>query len=197
MRGIHPPQASGRAPDAAVARRRARLASSALGAAMALSLVLGAITQGSPLVTASALVFGPAALVLLPDLCQERSPARHSRTLSTARTLTGTRSVDLTRIVSVRVWTTFSPGGVQQRVLLVRDVHGVRLGLTTAAGRRALRAALEGQTGRPARVSPAARACLGGGRRRWLVVHTVTVFLAQVLVVCAYLIAVLEAGRLG
>ncbi|GAA2943332.1 MULTISPECIES: hypothetical protein [Streptomyces] len=108
---------------------------------MALPVALVAITRGSALVTPRALGAGLATLVLLPDLCQERSPACHSRTRSTARTLTGPRSVDLTWIVSVRVWTTFSPGGVQQRVLLVRDVHGVRLGLTTAAGRRALRAA--------------------------------------------------------
>jgi hypothetical protein len=106
-------------------------------------------------------------------------------------------SVDLTRLASVRLWTRFSPGGVQQHVLLVRDVHGVRLGITSAAGRRALRTALARQQGRRARVSPVARACLGDGPGWWLVRHTVTMFLSQVLAVCVYLIGFLEVGGLG
>ncbi|MGW6543144.1 hypothetical protein ACWGBH_09855 [Streptomyces massasporeus] len=163
----------------------------------ALPLALGALSEGSLLLTAPALVAGLTALVLLPDLCQERPPARHARTRSTARTPTGRRSVDLTRVTSVRLWTTFSPGGVQQRVLLVRDVHGVRLGITSAAGRRALRTALAGQQGRRARVSPAARACLGDGSGWWLARHTVTTFLSQVAAVCGYLIGFLEVGGLG
>jgi hypothetical protein len=163
----------------------------------ALPFALGALSGGSVLVTAPALVAGVSALVFLQDLCQERPPARHSRTRSTARTLTCRRSVDLTRIASVRLWTTFSPGGVQERILLVRDVHGVRLGITSAAGRRALRTALAPQQGRRARVSRAARACLGDGPGWWLVPHTVTMFLSQVLAVCVYLIGFLEVGGAG
>ncbi|MEU6908968.1 hypothetical protein ACWDZW_02905 [Streptomyces coeruleorubidus] len=145
----------------------------------ALPFALGALSGGSFPVMAPALVTGVIALVFLPDLCQEDPPARHSRTRSTARTLTGRRSVDLTRVTSVRLWTTFSPGGVQQRVLLVRDVHGVRLGITSAAGRRALRTALARQQDRRARVSRPARACLGDGPGWWLVWHTVTMFLSE------------------
>ncbi|MEU2746936.1 hypothetical protein ABZ613_11670 [Streptomyces collinus] len=163
----------------------------------ALPLALGALSGGSLPVTAPALVAGSTALVFLPDLCQERPPARHSRTRSTARTLTGRRSVDLTRLASVRLWTTFSPGGVQQRALLVRDVYGVRLGITSAAGRRALRTALARQQGRRARVSPAARACLGDGPGWWLVRHTVMMFLSQVVAACLYAIGFLEVSGLG
>ncbi|MFI2631767.1 hypothetical protein ACH5A2_15375 [Streptomyces collinus] len=173
------------------------MAAAATALVTALPLAVGALCEGSLLATAPALVAGLTALVFLPDLCQERRPARHARTRSTARTPTGRRSVDLTRVASVRLWTTFSPGGVQQRVLLVRDVHGVRLGITSAAGRRALRTALAGQQGRRARVSPAARACLGDGPGWWLVRHTVTMFLSQVAAVCVYLIGFLEVSGLA
>lgn len=70
-----------------------------------------------------------------------------------------------------------------------------------AVGRRALRKALERQAAdgaRPGpRVSRAARACLGIGWPGHLAVHTVLVFLAQVGALCAYVVAVLEAGALG
>jgi hypothetical protein len=78
----------------------------------------------------------PLAFLLLGELCEERPPARHSATRMTARTLTGVRSVDLNHIASVRLLTTFSYGGTY-RALVVRDGHGVRLGVTSA-GRRAL-----------------------------------------------------------
>ncbi|MFJ8533601.1 hypothetical protein [Streptomyces sp. NPDC093591] len=190
------------APAAVIVRRRARAVAGTVASLAVLPLVLSRLTGGSPWATAPGLVAGLAAWVLLPDLCQERPPARRSATVMTARTLTGPRSIDLDRITSVRLWTTFTYGGVQQRTLLVRDVHGVRLGVTTAAGRRALRVALERQTRdksprhRP-RVSPAARACLGGGPRHHLAVHTVMAFLAQVVGLCAYLTVVLKAGGLG
>ncbi|MFF7135553.1 MULTISPECIES: hypothetical protein [unclassified Streptomyces] len=143
---------------------------------------------------------GPLAFLLFVELCTERGPTRCSSARMTARTLTGMRAVDLSHITSVRLQTTFSYGTVH-RALLVRDAHGVRLGVTSAAGRRTLRRALERQSGvvmgsRP-RVSRAARACLGIGRPGHLVVHTVLVFLAQVGLVCAYVVALLEIGRIG
>jgi hypothetical protein len=86
----------------------------------------------------------PLAFLLLSELCEERPPARHSATRMTARTLTGVRSVDLNHITSVRLLTTFSYGTVY-RALLVRYTQGVQLGVTSTAGRRALRRALERQ----------------------------------------------------
>jgi hypothetical protein len=88
-------------PGAGAVRRRARTAAAAMAVVTALPLALGALSEGSILATAPALVAGLTALVFLPDLCQERPPARHSRTRSTAHTLTGRRSVDLTRVTSV------------------------------------------------------------------------------------------------
>ncbi|OSP29472.1 hypothetical protein B7767_39480 [Streptomyces sp. 13-12-16] len=126
-------------------------------------------------------------------LCEERPPARHTTTGSTARTPTGVRTVDLTRLTDVRLWTTFSCGG-PQRTLIVRDAHGVRLGITTAAGRRAVRRALERRpAGARPRVSRAARAHLDGGGRP--AAHTVPVFLAQVTAVCAYVFTLVRIGH--
>lgn len=79
---------------------------------------------------------------LVPTLCEERGPFRHSPSHLTARTLTGERSVDLNRITTVRLLTTFSYGSTYQ-TLLVRDADGVRLGVTTARNRGKLRRAIE------------------------------------------------------
>ncbi|MGP4052701.1 hypothetical protein [Streptomyces sp. 2A115] len=109
-------------------------------------------------------------------------------------------SIDLNHITSVRLRTTFFYGSAY-RALLVRDAHRVRLGITSAAGRRALNRALErrpgDQTRRRPRVSRAARAYLGTGRPGHLVLHTGLVFLAQVGAICAYVVAVLEVGTVG
>ncbi|MGW3413128.1 hypothetical protein [Streptomyces sp. NPDC000888] len=107
------------------------------------------------------------------------------------------RSVDLNHLTSVRLLTTFSYGRTY-RTLLVRDIHGVRLGVTSASGRRALRKALGSRAGDPTRrrpqVSRAARACLGADRPGRLVLHTRLVFLAQVGAICAYVVTVIEVS---
>ena len=54
-----------------------------------------------------------------------------------------------------------------------------------------------GAAGRRARVSPAARACLGDGPGWWLARHTVTMFLSRVVAVCVYLIGFLEVRGPG
>lgn len=186
-------------PPAVVVRRRARVATAASGALLALPLVLG-VTSG-PTASALGLVVGVAALVVLSELCLERQPTLYSKTRLTARTWTGPRSLDLDRIASVRLWTAFGYNGVQQRVLLVRDQNGVRLGITTAASRRKLRAALERQTPRDGRggpgVSRAARACLAHDRDPKPALPTVTPFLAQVLGITGYVIVVLRSGGRG
>ncbi|WP_216825624.1 hypothetical protein [Streptomyces sp. P3] len=184
-------------PDAGTARRRARAGTGLVVALLVLPFAVGGMVRSG---AAVGLVTGPVAFLLWVELCAERAPTRCSSARMTARTLTGIRSVDLRRIASVRLRTTFSYGTVH-RALLVRDAHGVRLGVTSTAGRRALRRALERQPGvvmgRRPRVSRAARVCLGTGRPGQLAVHTVLVFLAQVGLVCAYVVALVEAGGIG
>jgi hypothetical protein len=184
-------------PDTGTTRRRARVGLGLVVAMLVLPFAVGVMVRSG---TMLGLVTGPLAFLLLVELCTAHGPTRCSSARMTARTLTGMRSVDLSRIASVRLQTTFSYGTVH-RVLLVRDAHGVRLGVTSTAGRRALRRALERQSGvvrgaRP-RVSRAARACLGGGRPGHLAVHTVLVFLAQAGLVCAYVVTLLEVGGTG
>ncbi|MER7484407.1 hypothetical protein ABTY20_00365 [Streptomyces sp. NPDC126497] len=72
---------------------------------------------------------------------------------------------------------------------LPEDAHGVRLGIPTAAGRRAVRRAPERRpTGGPG-VSRAARAHLDGGR------PAVLVFLARVTGLCAHVSTPVRTGR--
>ncbi|MFF8381931.1 hypothetical protein ACF07V_38230 [Streptomyces sp. NPDC015661] len=140
-----------------------------------------------------------AGFVLLPALCEERAPFRHSSSCLTAHTLTGERSVDLNRIDTVRLLTTFSYGSAY-RTLMVRDTHGVRLGITTERSRRKLRRAIEkaeanATRGVPGpRVSRAARAHLGLAPGRGLVVHTVLAFLFLTMSVSLYVAVVLRLG---
>ncbi|WP_234363555.1 hypothetical protein [Streptomyces sp. TN58] len=107
-----------------------------------------------------------AGFALLPTLCEERAPFRRSSSRLTAHTLTGERSDDLNRISTVRLLTTFSYGGAH-RALVVRDTHGVRLGITTETSRRQLRRAIEKADAKAEpgvsgpRVSRVARAHLG------------------------------------
>ncbi|GGZ20105.1 hypothetical protein [Streptomyces poonensis] len=187
-------------PGAAKVRRRAR---AGIGTAVGLAVLpfaVGGITGWSPVCTALGLVVGYPALVLSGELCLERRRARHSLSRITARTLTGVRSVDLNSITSVRLWTTQSYGDMR-RALLVRDVHGVQLGVTSAAGRRMVRRAIKRQVAdesRPLpRVSRAARAYLGSGRPGCLAAHTVLVFLAEVVGTALYPCLLFWAGDVG
>ncbi|MGV9991552.1 hypothetical protein [Streptomyces sp. NPDC003374] len=137
--------------------------------------------------------------MLLSAMCEERPPPRSGRLLLTARTLTGERTVDLSAISTVRLLTYFSRSGVAERVLLVRDHNGVRLGLKSQAGLDALRRALDRDRGRPRpRVSRSARVYLGMSTGRLpLVLHTVLGWLAVVYGACGYMLAVLAlAGRI-
>lgn len=184
-------------PDVGTVRRRAHAGAGLAVGLLVLPFAAGVLAEAA---TALGLLTCPLAFLLFGELCEERPPARHSVTRMTARTLTGVRSVDLNRITSIRLLTTFSYGSTY-RTLIVRDEHGIRLGVTSAAGRRVLSRALARQTGdrtpqRP-RVSRAARACLGTGRPGHLAVHTVLVFLAQVGAICTYITAVIEVGGIG
>lgn len=100
----------------------------------------GALPEGSPIVLGLMAVI--AGSLLLPALCEERAPFRHSSSRLIARTLTGERSVDLNEIATVWLLTTFSYGSTY-RTLVVRDSHGVRLGITTERSRKKLRRAIE------------------------------------------------------
>lgn len=91
-----------------------------------------AVPEGTPIVLG--LLCAMIGFLLLTELCEERAPFRHSSSHLTARTLTGERSVDLNRIATVRLLTTFSYGGAH-RTLVVCDAHGVRLGITTKRSR--------------------------------------------------------------
>ncbi|WP_345035305.1 hypothetical protein [Streptomyces sannanensis] len=157
----------------------------------------GVVPEGAPI--ALGLLSVIASSVLLPALCEERAPFRHSSSHLTAHTLTGERSVDLDRITTVRLLTTFSYGSAY-RTLSVRDAHGVRLGITTERSRRKLRRAIEKADANAARgvprprVSHAARAHLGLAPRRALVVHTILSFLLLTVSGSLYMVAVLRLG---
>ncbi|MEV5160919.1 MULTISPECIES: hypothetical protein [unclassified Streptomyces] len=157
----------------------------------------GLCPEGTPLVLGLlSLIVGS---VLLPALCEEQAPFRHSSSHLTARTLTGERSVDLYRLTTVRLVTTFAYGGAH-RLLLVRDAHGVRLGVTTGRSRKKLRRAVERAEANAARGVPvprtsrAARVHLGLAPGKGLVGHTVLAFLLQAVSVTLYMIAVLRLG---
>jgi len=157
----------------------------------------GVVPEGAPVVLGLLSVI--AGFVLLPGLCEERAPFRHSSSRLTARTLTGERSVDLNRIATVRLLTAFSYGSVY-RTLVVRDPHGVRLGSTTERSRRQLCRAIEKADANAARGVPgprasrAARAYLGAAPGRGLVVHTVLAFLLLTVSVSLYVAVVLRLG---
>ncbi|MFD5257300.1 hypothetical protein ACFWM5_31310 [Streptomyces bobili] len=182
----------------AAARRRARRWAGFAGALVASPFVALAVAAAglfpAGVAIALALTAGPAGLLLLTEMNTERPPQHRSGNRLTSRTLTGERTVDLSRIERVRLLTYFSRSGVSERVLLVRDAHGVSLGLTSPVSRRVLRRALERlpRSGPRPRVSRAALAHLGmlpiPGR---LAVHTVVAWLATVFGLCGYLIAVL------
>jgi hypothetical protein len=191
--------------DAAAARSvvRARVGSGLAVAVLLLPFAgyglarTGAVPEGTPLVLG--LLGGIIGVVLLPALSEEQAPFRHSSSRLIARTLTGERSVDLNRITTVRLLTTFSYGSVH-RTLVVRDAHGVRLGVTTERSRRKLRRAIEkadanAARGVPApRVSRAARVHLGLAPGRGLVVHTVLGFLFLTVSGSLYVSVVLRLG---
>ncbi|MFG2614200.1 hypothetical protein [Streptomyces anulatus] len=157
----------------------------------------GVVAEGAPV--ALGLLSVIASFVLLPALCEERVPFRHSSSHLTARTLTGERSVDLNQITTVRLLTTFSYG-TAYRTLLVRDAHGVGLGITTERSRRKLRRAIEKAHANAAqgvprpRVSRAARAHLGLAPGRGLVGHTVLAFVLLTVSGSLYVVAVLRLG---
>ncbi|WP_143677074.1 hypothetical protein [Streptomyces scabiei] len=180
------------------ARRRARHWVAFAGALIASPFAVLAVAAVGMLPSEVAIALmptaGPAGLLLLTELNTERPPQRRSGSRLTSRTLTGERTVDLSRIERVRLLTHFSRGGVSERVLLVRDAYGMSLGLIDPASHRALHRALERppRGGSRPRVSRAALAHLGmlpaPGR---LAVHTVVVWLTTVLGLCGYLTAVL------
>uniref|UniRef100_A0AAU3I7L6 PH domain-containing protein n=1 Tax=Streptomyces sp. NBC_01393 TaxID=2903851 RepID=A0AAU3I7L6_9ACTN len=157
----------------------------------------GVVPEGVPIVLGLLSVI--ASSVLIPALCEERAPFRHSSSHLTAHTLTGERSVDLNRITTVRLLTTFSYGSAY-RTLLVRDAHGVRLGITTERSRRKLRRAIEkadanAEQGVPKpRVSRVARAHMGLASGRGLVGNTILAFLLLMVSVILYVVAVLRLG---
>ncbi|MGP2441731.1 hypothetical protein [Streptomyces sp. JW3] len=157
----------------------------------------GAVPEGAPIVLGMLSVLVCA--VLVPALCEERAASRYAAARLTARTLTGARSVDLDRIATVRLLTTFSYGSVF-RTLLVRDDHGVWLGVTTGRSRghvrRAVqRAAAKTVPGAPGpRVSRAARVHLGLAPERGLVGHTVLAFLLLTVSVSLYVAVLLRLG---
>lgn len=157
----------------------------------------GAVPEGTPIVLA--LLCGIFGFVLLTELGEERAPFGHSSSHLTAHTLTGERSVDLNRIATVRLLTTFSYSG-PHRTLVVCDAHGVRLGITTKRARGKVRRAIEKADANAARgvprprVSRAARAFLGLAPGQGLVVHTVLAFLLVTTSAILYLVVALRLG---
>lgn len=180
------------------ARRRAR-PWAVLGAAVILSpfAVLALADAGwlpAELAILLAAVAAPAVALLLGEMFEEKPPIQPSGLLLTARTLTGERTIDLFAISTVRLLTYFSRSGVAYRVLLVRDINGVRLGVRSTVGRAALLRGLKRNgTARQPRMSRAARVYLGlATSRTALVLHTVLSWLAMVFGLCCYMSAVLS-----
>jgi hypothetical protein len=116
-------------------RRRARGWAGFAGALVASPFAVIAVAAAglfpAGVAIALALTAGPAGLLLLTEVNTERPPQRRSGNRLTSRTLTGERTADPSRIERVRLLTYFSRSGVSERVLLVRDAHGVSLGLTS------------------------------------------------------------------
>ncbi|MEU3069088.1 hypothetical protein ABZ712_19640 [Streptomyces sp. NPDC006906] len=186
--------------DAALGRRRTRLGTAWIVGLLALPFVGLAVSAAAGLHPGVPLVVtGPAALVgfvLISEMPTGRDRGRATGSLLTARTVTGLRTVDLSRIESVRLLTSFSRGGVSDRVVLVRDGDGVLLGLREQTDVRRIRRALDqgARSDVPPRVSGAAAAHLGmssGGTAR----HTVLSWLATVLGVCCYLSVIVLVAR--
>nr|WP_239075914.1 hypothetical protein [Streptomyces sp. SID9913] len=182
---------------------RARVGSGLAVAVLLLPFGSWALARAGVVAEATTIPVGVLAMiggyVLLPALSEERSPYRHAPRSLTARTLTGHRTVDLDRIATVRLVTTFSQAGVY-RTVVVRDADGVRLGLTTGRSHEHLRRAVENaerNAGRRApgpRVSRAAMAHLGLAPGRGLVVHTVVAFLCVTVSMSLYLSVVIWLG---
>ncbi|WP_326578814.1 hypothetical protein OIE69_35860 [Actinacidiphila glaucinigra] len=126
----------------------------------------GAVPESTPLYLG--LLSGLLGFGLLTSLGEERAPFRHTSSRLTAHTLTGERSVDLNRIATVRLLTTLSYGRTY-RTLVVRDVNGVRLGVTTDTAReggqsqRAEEHADEGRQRGRARPDPLGGKAVGAG----------------------------------
>ncbi|WDT88526.1 hypothetical protein H0E86_19795 [Streptomyces sp. SCSIO-PteL053] len=186
--------------DAALGRRRTRLGTAwVVGllalpfAGLAVSTVVGLHPGVLLVVTGLAALVG---FVLISEMPTGRNRGQTSGSLLTARTATGLRTVDLAQIESVRLLTSFSRGGVSDRIVLVRDSNGVLLGLREQTDVRRVRRALDQRARNdvPPRVSGAAAAYLGmtpGGTAR----HTVLSWLATVLGICCYLGAVAVLAR--
>ncbi|MFE0696631.1 hypothetical protein [Streptomyces sp. NPDC059173] len=186
--------------DAALGRRRTRLGTAWVVGLLALPFVGLAVSAAAGLHPGVPLVVtGPAALVgfvLISEMPTGRDRGQTTGSLLTARTVTGLRTVDLSRIERVRLLTSFSRGGVSDRVVLVRDGDGVLLGLREQTDVRRIRRALDqgARSDVPPRVSGAAAAHLGmssGGTAR----HTVLSWLATVLGVCCYLSVIVLVAR--
>ncbi|HEX9032867.1 MAG TPA: hypothetical protein VF834_13590 [Streptosporangiaceae bacterium] len=122
-------------------------------------------------------VLGGALWFMAPLLCMEssrRAPiirADSGRVLLTALTATGSRTADLSELASVRLFTmpgSFGPGII---MLIVTDIHGVRIGLTSGKSRDAVRMTLSAQARartNAARVSRrAARLLYGSAMSIW------------------------------
>jgi hypothetical protein len=113
---------------------------------LGLTLTLGAVLAvrlGGPHLRAVAILpfVGAFIPIFAPLLCRETHVLEvdggPERSLLTASTWTGRRTVDLGRLV--RVQRVIVPGrGTSLDMLVVTDVHGVRLGLTSSASRGAL-----------------------------------------------------------
>lgn len=187
----------------AAARSRARLAASGTAflilspfIAWLLALV-DILPDGTSVILA--VTAGPAGFLLLQVLCEETGLVQCSMSRVTARTLTGVRMLDLTSIRDVRLLTSITRGGRTSHAVVVRDRHGVRVGLTSVRSQRALVRALQrssaDQHGEPS-VSAAARAHLGLGDRRQHTAHTMITLALQVTVLVLYVTLFLRLASL-
>ncbi|MFG2926605.1 hypothetical protein ACGFYA_34530 [Streptomyces sp. NPDC048305] len=187
--------------DAAVGRRRTRRGTAVVGVLPALpfaALAVVAATGTGPVVPL--VVTGVAAVagvLMISEVHTGRELGQVTGNRLTARTPTGVRTVDLGDVRSVRLLTSFSYGGVSDRVVLVRDGSGVCLGLREPTDLRRVRRALERVPPHDVqpRVSRAARAHLhmtAGGTGP----HTVLVWPATVLGATGCLFAVLRLAGL-
>jgi len=147
-----------------VARRRARTAMAILVSAIGI-LTIGTVVLirlGGPGFRglAWAIFVGAMLPLVAPVLCMESSRgelitghgAHHC--LLTARTITGLRTVDLSKLRSIRRYVMPGRFGYSLDLLVIKDRCGVRIGLTSIESRIFVRQALRPPGGKPPLSAP-------------------------------------------
>ena len=161
---------------AAVALRRARRSGAAwvvglLAAEFGIAFIVRPDPH-PPVLIAPVSIFAGLLAAALPVHCKATGPIRHNAAgRITAQTSTGERTIDLRRIRRVSSFRIPQWAKAPVEVLVVKDCHGVRLGLTDPDDYPFVKAALKRQARNPdipaPRVTRRTRRILDTGRLPW------------------------------